>query len=353
MTAQHTPRPLVSNSARVSVAVLLLSASLALFGCTATGATRDGLTGAPCTGQADCAGDTCLPVAAGERVCTTDCTGDEQCMPGWTCGGFGGLPGTICLCDAHPEVCDGDDDDCDGLIDEECGAAASACGDGTCDGAEDCASCAEDCGECAGPTCGDGTCDGSESCDSCPGDCGGCAPTCGDGVCDEGEACGSCAEDCGPCCGDAEEEPNDIEAEATRYTRPAPYSCQYTDSFEGVLAGADDDDWISLYSSDTRAGGCDHRLTIDAPGLTTCIYGACAIVGSTPATSCIAGTPAVSPDGVPGCCSSVGPATLQIVCEAGHTQATNYYFHVSGAEADMCVPYRVTYRGSPSAGAPL
>jgi len=165
-------------------------------------------------------------------------------------------------------------------------------------------------------------------------------------MCDDGEACDSCPEDCGPCCSDGGEEPNDTESTSMRQGRPAPWSCIYEDSFGGVLSGSDDEDWFSVPSSDTRAGGCTHSVTVSTPGVSLCVYGSCAVASATPTTTCVNGSVAVSPGGKPGCCTTAGPASMRIVCTEGSSTATTFLVNVSGAAALECVDYTVTFSGT-------
>jgi hypothetical protein len=353
--------------------LLLTATTLTLLvlsvACTAPSGGGAELTGQGCVTSGNCGGSPCVPVGGTERVCTAHCVSDVDCATGWSCQEFGGV-GDVCRCDREPELCDGDDDDCDGAVDEEC--TAGGCGDGVCAGPEDCASCTEDCGECAAGGCGDLVCDDGESCstcepdcgecvvecgdgicdvddetcESCPGDCGLCMPVCGDGVCDESESCDSCSDDCGPCCSDGGEEPNDTEGEAARQGRPAPWGCVYEDSFGGVLSGSDDEDWFSVPSSDTRAGGCTHSVRTDTPGVSLCLFAACATTPDPDSFGCAEGAETMSPDGKLGCCTTAGPAALELVCTEGAGTATSFYVQVGGAAATECLAYEVTFSGT-------
>jgi len=150
------------------------------------------------------------------------CTGDDDCVPGWTCS-----EGS-CGCDApEAESCNELDDDCDGTVDEGSGADigcafAELCIDGTCGCPDErmcgarCVDIARDpehCGDCAtacalGDVCADGSCcapSGAETCNGADDDCDG---TIDEGSataigCAEGESCvaGSC--ECPTMCGGA------------------------------------------------------------------------------------------------------------------------------------------------------
>ncbi len=139
--------------------------------------TASGL-GTPCQRNSDCDSGVCLPVGAGQNVCTIRCSGGLDCVPGWTCGPIGGVEGDVCQCTTTTEVCDGVDNDCDGYVDDGTGAELGCsvyevCQEGSCQ-------CHPDC---AGKRCGDA--------DGCGGTCGGCS-----GATDYCAAGGQCTDDC-------------------------------------------------------------------------------------------------------------------------------------------------------------
>ena len=193
--------------------------------------------------------------------------------------------------------------------------------------------------------CGDGTCDSSEQCESCPADCGVCE--CGDGLCSTDETCASCEMDCGACCTDTGEEPNESEAEAIARDREPPLACDYRDTFGGVLDGADDADWYRVRGSDTRAGGCGHRVSVDVTGARVCIFPRCATTDTPDSVGCRVGVETTSPEGRDGCCATATDAELEVVCTTGSGTLTDFFVRVADADANACVSYRVTYESEP------
>lgn len=193
--------------------------------------------------------------------------------------------------------------------------------------------------------CGDGVCEASEQCESCPQDCGACM--CGDGLCSTDETCASCEMDCGACCTDTGEEPNETEEDAIVRPREPPFTCDHRDTFSGVLNGDGDTDWYRVPGSDTRAGGCAHRVSVDATGARVCIFPVCATTDTPDVTNCLTGAATTSPDGVDGCCATAQEAELEVVCTTGSGTLTNFLVRVADADANACVAYTVTFDGEP------
>ena len=108
-------------------------------------------TGKTCSKNGDCPSGICLPVGD-KNVCTTKCSGANDCVPGWNCDPLVGQPTKICQCQASEEVCDGVDNDCDGFVDQAsvtdaacenalgtnfvCSGGSCTCAEGLCEGAQ-------------------------------------------------------------------------------------------------------------------------------------------------------------------------------------------------------------------------
>ena len=197
---------------------------------------------APCGQNADCnfpgagGGVLCAPLGNLGSFCTSNCTGDGDCPPTFTCtagvchpvtdtctcsawavshnataqcfnenaSGKCSAPLTCavqgpwptCLADvATSETCNGKDDNCNGLTDDAAGPSCDdddACTLDACSGGI--------CQHLKNIVCGDGLC--AAACGEnqllCPIDC----HKCGDNVCSPGEGPNTCAEDCCGGCGD-------------------------------------------------------------------------------------------------------------------------------------------------------
>jgi hypothetical protein len=76
--------------------------------------------GTACQRNADCQGNLCLPIAAGQTVCTANCTSTAECPHGWTCEALSSGGSSLCDCTPAAEICDGLDNDCNGIEDEGC-----------------------------------------------------------------------------------------------------------------------------------------------------------------------------------------------------------------------------------------
>lgn len=78
---------------------------------------RQGDLGKPCTRNADCMSNTCLPIE-GKNVCTIVCANTGDCTSGWSCDPLSRST-NVCFCQPSTEVCDGTDNDCDGIVDNQ------------------------------------------------------------------------------------------------------------------------------------------------------------------------------------------------------------------------------------------
>lgn len=146
---------------------------------------RDGDVGTPCTRNADCDSELCLPLGDGSAVCTEPCSTTAECTPGWQCDSLAGVATDVCICEVQPETCSGLDDDCNGVIDNF-EAAQASCGVGaTCDEGQ--CGCIDEC---------DGVC---VDVDNDPENCGGCGNICGEGeACEQGQCL--CRDECDGVC---------------------------------------------------------------------------------------------------------------------------------------------------------
>ena len=150
----------------------------------------------------------------------------------------------------------------------------------------------------------------------------------------------------GSMCMDVGLEPNDGPMLAEFQMRDPPYSCDgYSIMMAGTLDGPNDEDWFEIESLDTDANGCDHLANIDIPDARACIFADCA-VGDMPATMCVEGTFEVSPTGLPGCCSNVGPGSLQIECSPNSGTLISAYVRVD--QGMTCDNYNAVYQHDPS-----
>jgi hypothetical protein len=114
-------------------------------------------------------------------------------------------------------------------------------------------------------------------------------------------------------------------------------------SYSDVLAGVGDIDWYRYTgTSPTNLCFVDPTVTIDTPGLRLCEFALCT-EGTTSVTSCTNGSPATSPAGTGGCCTTSTTAmTMKITCSS-LTNAADIYVRVDQPPSNTCTPYNVAY----------
>jgi len=109
-----------------------------------------------------------------------------------------------------------------------------------------------------------------------------------------------------------------------------------------VSSGTGDVDWMVFHGTDTFGCSVDPTVQIDAPSSRLCAFALCA-KGTTTIQNCGIGTPAVSPGGTHGCCTtSTQSMKLQIAC-SGSDDSAAMYIRVDQPTSNQCVPYDVTY----------
>jgi hypothetical protein len=143
------------------------------------------------------------------------------------------------------------------------------------------------------------------------------------------------------CPGDLQE-PNDTEILATQLGTID--DCDSSGSTtQGVSSGTGDIDWMVFHGVDTFGCSVDPTVQIDAAGLRMCAFALCND-GTTTIQSCGIGTPAVSPAGTHGCCTtSLQTLTLQIACSAGTDDSAAIFIRVDQPNQNQCVSYDVSY----------
>lgn len=116
-------------------------------------------------------------------------------------------------------------------------------------------------------------------------------------------------------------------------------------TFDGVIAGSDDEDWLALpgvYTGNTECGNDDPvtSLALDDDTLVVCGYLRCND-GNPTVGDCGDGSDANGPDGEPGCC---GGSSVQITfnCAGSTDESGTILVHVSAANAVECAAYELT-----------
>jgi hypothetical protein len=154
------------------------------------------------------------------------------------------------------------------------------------------------------------------------------------------------SDETGDACVDDGLEPNDSADEAEVQDRELPHSCDgFTAVMSGTLDGPDDEDWFVVPSLDTDMVGCTHGANVTIPDVRVCVFVACSL-GDAPISSCLDGEAATSPEGLPGCCSTITAGTMQIECSPGASTSVDAYVRVD--RGSVCDEYDALYAHDPA-----
>jgi hypothetical protein len=150
------------------------------------------------------------------------------------------------------------------------------------------------------------------------------------------------APDAAPACQDTTPEPGADEG--------APLALAAIDdcdksvaSLRGVVAGQFDVDTYKFRGNDTYLCRMAPKAVMSAPGVRLCMFVQCQ-AGTTNIASCTTGAPATSKTGLKGCCvDGPGEVNIDFDCNGSLDDAADFYMRVDQPNANLCVPYTVTY----------
>lgn len=140
-------------------------------------------------------------------------------------------------------------------------------------------------------------------------------------------------------------EPNDIEDESKTLPNITDED-EAGGTFKSILAGEADIDWFAYMGTDVAFAYVDPFSGIDAHmELRLCLFVEC-VNGPTQPFNCLDSVYEESPDLVlPGCCNFGGSTfvSIDLFCNAGDDDSAYVFMRVDQGNADMCVPYEITY----------
>lgn len=115
---------------------------------------------------------------------------------------------------------------------------------------------------------------------------------------------------------------------------------------ESILAGELDVDWFAYMGTDVALAYVDPSSGIDADmEVRLCLFAEC-LNGPTKPFTCLDSVYDESPElTLPGCCN-VGGSTfvsIDLYCDAGGDESAYIFMRVDQGNANICVPYEITY----------